>query len=291
VIVVTRYRARRARRRERPKSPARQLLSRIATGVVVFMIVTGSIYALVSLATSNAVFVPNGTNAILKSARNHSTVNAWTAESSRIVVIGGQRTRFDAEQTVTVDLKRNAFQATVIGRFSDTVSYLSDGRVTIGATATDQQAGKPWRIVRDPCRKQAPLSSAGLAEPAVDDILAGSPHMLTPNADFGGRQAWQFSFTPSHALLSRMLWLGFLDQAEPASKAWTLPSSDRLALKKGGYKLVGAEAWVTRDPRMLQAIQVELTMPSGDQLTLRATMSVPKLADPFKNYQLGRRCR
>jgi len=289
--IVSPYIDWRRRRKARELGPARRLLRTIARSIVAFMVLVGFVYMLIGLATSNSIFVPHGVGAVLRSARTHSAVSAWTSEQSRTVSVAGQNDRFDSEAIIVADQKRNAFQLTVIGRLPQTLSYVSDGRTVLRATDVAQQAGQPWRVLVDPCKQGQQLPASLLAPPSVDDVLAGSPQILSSAADFGGSQAWLLSFTPSAGLINRMLLTSFLDRAEPNAKAWTLPAADRQAFARGTYKVTSALAWVTRDPRLLQAVQIGLRLPDGDSLKLRATLSQPKTADPFAHYTLGKTCR
>jgi hypothetical protein len=231
--------------------------------------------------------IPTGTGDILRSARTHGTAVSWIAEQRVQVNVVGQSQSFDSQALITADPTRNAFQALVLGRAPQTISYVSDGVLTLRSTAAQQLNGTGWKMLTNPCKGQLALKANLLAPVTPDDLLASShPKLLTANGNFTGLQAWIFSFTPTPAELDQLLLLPYLDRAEPGYKNWTISPADRASIATGHYTVTSALAWVTRSPRKLQLLQIGMRLPSHDVLTLRETISGLKVSDPFKGYSL-----
>jgi len=249
--------------------------------IVFFMGAVALIYALFTLISGSALFVPSSTNGILDSVEQGSSYT-WNSQTVRLVNLTGQQQEQDAARGATIDLERNKFQAQVVGVLPQRTLFVSDSKLAIRLSEEQQLEGDSWDLVTDFCSGAESVDASTLQMPSADEIKAADPSVETDQGTVFGQRAWVLSFTATPDIVKRLLWLPFFDQALegfPSERPWVLSDFERQAIEAGDFKTIDGQVWINRsDQRKIQQIDLRIEINGGSKYRFLAQL-VPAADD------------
>ena len=258
--------------------------------IFLFMFAAAMIWVIIGLVTGSSLIVPQSAGGVLKSAQRPQSYS-WSAESVRLVNLGGKNLRQDAVRQSTVALNFNSYFSVSAGALPDKTIYSSDGKVMLRLTQGDISAGNGWQYWSNKCKNDPPVPAIDLAMPTARQISRLSPEIISDQGSYLNQQAWVISFKPSPTLISNLLGLPFYQKAEsPAANRWVLSNSERRLLRLGKFKTDVARVWVLRSgERPMVQIEIRFRFDGGSawHLLSRKLKNKPL---PSKPVSFGNPC-
>jgi len=253
----------------------RMIRNRILTVVILFMAAATALYAGYTLIANSSIFVPQGADGVLK-AIEPDPAYGWGSESVRLLDLGGSKTQQDAVRGVIVNTELNKFRVQQQGVLPERTYYYSDGKFTAQLDENRIDADFPWVRVTDICNDAPTIPADEVTLPTPQDFLDASPQLQTDEGTFLGDRAWVIDFTPSPAIVSRLLMLDFfttVTDGEPES-AWVISDKERKLIAEGEFTSPRASIWVNYNGnREIRQIDMIIELDGGSSYRILAQRS------------------